>query len=128
MRWVLPLVTCLVLLASDASAADFAPVGQPGPPLTVAKAKLRASLKCTGVRGAKREPVLLESATGVTSGSTRQSRVRRIGTDGTLSTIATGLTLPTAMTFDPDGDELYVSNNGFTPGTGAGQIVRIAIE
>jgi len=48
--------------------------------------------------------------------------------DGTLSTIATDLTFPTAMIFNPAGDALYVSNNGFTPGPGAGQIVRIAIE
>ncbi|HZU01719.1 MAG TPA: hypothetical protein VFA10_18765 [Ktedonobacteraceae bacterium] len=33
----------------------------------------------------------------------------------------------TAMTFDPDGDALYVSNNGYLPVPGAGQIVRIAI-
>jgi hypothetical protein len=55
-------------------------------------------------------------------------QVVRVNADGTLSTIATGLTFPTAMTFDPDGDSLYVSNNGFTPGPGAGQIVRIDIE
>jgi hypothetical protein len=55
-------------------------------------------------------------------------QVVRVNADGTLSTIATGLTFPTAMIFNPDGDALYVSNNGFTPGPGAGQIVRIAIE
>ncbi len=55
------------------------------------------------------------------------------GTLGTFpvtpGTIATGLTFPTAMTFDPDVDSLYVSNFGFgVPVPGAGQIVRIAIE
>lgn len=55
-------------------------------------------------------------------------KVVRVNADGTLSTIATGLTFPTAMIFNPDGDALYVSNNGFTPGPGAGQIVRIAIQ
>ena len=53
--------------------------------------------------------------------------VVRVNSDGTLSTIATGLTFPTGMTFDPDGDALYVSNNGFLPVPGAGQIVRIDI-
>jgi sugar lactone lactonase YvrE len=55
-------------------------------------------------------------------------RVVRVNADGTLSTIATGLTFPTAMTFDPDGDALYVSNNGFLPVPGAGQIVRINVD
>jgi hypothetical protein len=55
-------------------------------------------------------------------------QVVRVNANGTLTTIAEGLTFPTAMTFDPDGDELYVSNNGFgVPVPGAGQIVRIAI-
>ncbi|TME14292.1 MAG: ScyD/ScyE family protein [Chloroflexi bacterium] len=45
--------------------------------------------------------------------------------DGSLTTVATGLTFPTGMTFGPDG-ALYVSNNGFgVPVPGAGQIVRI---
>jgi len=45
--------------------------------------------------------------------------------NGTLNTVATGLTFPTGMTFGPDG-KLYVSNIGFgAPGAGAGQIVRV---
>jgi hypothetical protein len=45
--------------------------------------------------------------------------------NGTLSTVASGLTFPTALTFGPD-NKLYVSNNGFgIPKPGAGQIVRI---
>ena len=56
-------------------------------------------------------------------------KVVQVNTDGTLTTIASGLTFPAAMTFDPDGDELYVSNNGFgIPMAGAGQIVRIDIK
>ena len=55
-------------------------------------------------------------------------KVVRVNADGTLSTIATGLTFPTAMTFAPDGDSLYVSNNGYLPVPGAGQIVRIHIN
>lgn len=51
--------------------------------------------------------------------------VVRVNDDGTLTTIATGLTFPTAMAFSPDG-ELYVSNIGFgVPVPGAGQVVRI---
>ena len=51
-----------------------------------------------------------------------------VNKDGSLTTIATGLTFPTAMTIDPDGDQLYVSNNGFgIPVPGAGQIVRIEL-
>src|SRR2546421_4885135 len=53
-------------------------------------------------------------------------KVVRVNDDGTLTTIASGLTFPTAMTIDPEGDDLYVSNNGFgIPVPGAGQIVRI---
>ena len=55
-------------------------------------------------------------------------KVVRVNADGTLSTIATGLTFPTAMTFDPAGDALYVSNNGYLPVPGAGQIVRIPVD
>jgi hypothetical protein len=45
--------------------------------------------------------------------------------NGTLNTVAKGLTFPTGMTFGPDG-ALYVSNIGFgVPVPGAGQIVRI---
>ncbi len=55
-------------------------------------------------------------------------KVVRVNADGTLTTVASGLTFPTAMTFDPDGDELFVSNIGFgVPVPGAGQIVRINI-
>lgn len=47
--------------------------------------------------------------------------------DGNLEEIATGLFLPTAMTFGPDG-ALYVSNVGFgPPPMGLGQIVRITV-
>jgi hypothetical protein len=44
--------------------------------------------------------------------------------NGTLNTVATGLTFPTGITFGPDG-KLYVSNIGFGAPPGAGQIVRI---
>jgi hypothetical protein len=44
--------------------------------------------------------------------------------NGTLNTVATGLTFPTGITFGPDG-KLYVSNIGFGAPPGAGQFVRI---
>ncbi len=51
----------------------------------------------------------------------------RVEDSGALTTIASGLTFPTAMTFGPDG-ALYVSNIGFgVPVPGAGQIVRITV-
>jgi hypothetical protein len=50
-----------------AAGAAYAPLDQPGPPLTVPLAQLRASLYCQpSVRDAKVEPVLLNPATGVT--------------------------------------------------------------
>ena len=52
--------------------------------------------------------------------------VVRISATGAIETVATGLSLPTAMTFGPDGN-LYVSNEGAT-GVGQGQIVRIVVN
>jgi hypothetical protein len=49
-------------------------------------------------------------------------------TGKTRETLVTGLSLPTAMTFGPDG-ALYVSNVGFgPPPIGLGQILRIRID
>jgi hypothetical protein len=52
--------------------------------------------------------------------------VLRYEYNGTLSTIASGLTFPTAMTFGADGT-LYVSNYGFGFPAGSGQIVAVKI-
>ncbi len=46
---------------------------------------------------------------------------------GRKDTIVTGLDLPTAMTFGPDGD-LYVSNKGFGFPAGSGEILRISLS
>jgi hypothetical protein len=54
-------------------------------------------------------------------------QVVRVNDDGSLTTIASGLVFPTAMTFGPDG-ALYVSNFGYgVPVPGIGQIVRIEV-
>ena len=50
-------------------------------------------------------------------------KVVRIKADGDIEDVATGLVVPTGMTFGRDG-KLYVSNFGAAP-PGAGQIVRI---
>jgi hypothetical protein len=51
--------------------------------------------------------------------------VVRVNDDGSLTTIASGLVFPTAMTFGPDG-ALYISNFGFgAPPIGLGQILRV---
>jgi quercetin dioxygenase-like cupin family protein len=53
-------------------------------------------------------------------------KVVRLNNDGTFDTIASGLMLPTGMTFGPGGD-LYVSTFGFGAPPGAGTIVRIHV-
>lgn len=53
-------------------------------------------------------------------------KVVRVAADGSLETVASGLTLPTAMAFGPNGT-LYVANLGFGTPPGAGQIVRVTI-
>ena len=69
---------------------------------------------------------ILENTTGNLFPTPGTGKVLRV-TDSGLEEIATGLFLPTAMTFGPDG-ALYVSNVGFgPPPIGLGQIVRIVV-
>jgi hypothetical protein len=57
----------LLGVAPAVAQPPYAPLDQPGPPLSVPIAKLRAALQCEpGVAHAKVEPVLLNPATGVT--------------------------------------------------------------
>jgi hypothetical protein len=59
----------LVALIAGATAAPaqgaFAPLDQPGPELTASASDLRRALRCTGLEGARREPVLLIPGTTV---------------------------------------------------------------
>jgi sugar lactone lactonase YvrE len=69
---------------------------------------------------------ILENTTGNPFPTPGTGAVLRVTSSGSLQTIASGLTFPTAMTFGPDGN-LYVSTFGFGFGPGAGQVVRILI-
>jgi hypothetical protein len=70
---------------------------------------------------------VLENTTGNSFPTPFTGKVLRVDHAGTVETIASGLFLPTAMTFGPDG-ALYVSNVGFgPPPVGLGQIVRIEV-
>src|SRR5208282_1450001 len=69
---------------------------------------------------------ILENTTGNALPTPNTGEVLRVTKDG-LEEIATGLFLPTAMTFGPDGS-LYVSNVGFgPPPVGLGEIVKITV-
>jgi hypothetical protein len=71
---------------------------------------------------------VLENTTGNPFPTPFTGRVVRVGESGQLEVVATGLFLPTAMTFGPDGD-LFVSNVGFgPPPVGLGQVLRIEIN
>ena len=52
--------------------------------------------------------------------------VVRIDPSGSRKVILSGLDMPTAMVIGPD-NNLYISNNGFGAGPGAGQIVKATI-
>jgi hypothetical protein len=70
---------------------------------------------------------VLENTTGMQFPTPGTGKVIRIDPSGNRNLIASGLFLPTAMTFGPDG-ALYVSNVGFgPPPNGIGQIVRITV-
>jgi hypothetical protein len=76
------------------------------------------------LRGGKVYALETSTAAGLPTPGT--GRVVEVGSGGTITPIAEGLALPTAMTFGPDG-ALYVSNLGYG-GPGAGQILRISLS
>jgi hypothetical protein len=70
---------------------------------------------------------VLENTTGNPFPTPGTGKVIRIDGKHKYTEIATGLNLPTAMTFGPDGN-LYVSNWGFgPPPVGIGQVVKITL-
>ena len=69
---------------------------------------------------------VLENTTGNLFPTPYTGKILRVTDDG-VQEIASGLFLPTAMTFGPDGD-LYVSNVGFgPPPIGLGEIDRVTV-
>jgi hypothetical protein len=72
---------------------------------------------------------VLENTTGAGNNfpTPGTGKVIRIDSSGNRTLIASGLFLPTAMTFGPDG-ALYVSNVGFgPPPNGLGQVLKITV-
>jgi hypothetical protein len=70
---------------------------------------------------------VLEMSAGAGGPGPGQGMVLRVEYNGHLTTIASGLTFPTAMTFSPDGTTLYVTNMGFGFPPGSGQVVSVKI-
>ena len=70
---------------------------------------------------------VLENTTGNPFPTPGTGKVVRVDHSGKVEEIATGLSVPTGMTFGPDGN-LYVSNVGFgAPPVGLGQVVKIQV-
>jgi glucose/arabinose dehydrogenase len=69
---------------------------------------------------------VLEDTTGNPFPTPGTGKILRINGQHTYKEIATGLSLPTAMTFGPDGN-LYVSNLGFGAPPGAGQVLKVTV-
>ncbi len=71
---------------------------------------------------------VLENTTGNLFPTPGTGKIIRVNNSGTRDVIATGLNLPTGITFGPDG-KLYVSNWGFgPPAIGGGQILQITVK
>jgi len=70
---------------------------------------------------------VLENTTGNQFPTPGTGMIVRVDGKNNYKEIATGLSLPTAMTFGPDGN-LYVSNVGFgPPPVGAGQVLKVLV-
>src|SRR5215469_225583 len=76
---------------------------------------------------AKGRLYVLENTTGNPNPTPRTGKILRVDGKNQYTEIATGLSLPTAMTFGPDGN-LYVSNLGFgPPPVGLGQVLKVSV-
>ena len=70
---------------------------------------------------------VLENTTGNPFPTPGTGKILRVDGKNKYKEIATGLSLPTAMTFGPDGN-LYVSNLGFgPPPVGTGQVLKVIV-
>jgi hypothetical protein len=71
---------------------------------------------------------VLENTVGQQSPTPGFGDIVRVSSSGNKTVVVSGLALPTAMTFGPDG-AIYVSNLGFGPPpslpNGPGQVLRI---
>jgi hypothetical protein len=71
---------------------------------------------------------VLENTVGAPFPTPGLGRILRFDPDGTMTIIASGLSLPTGMTMGPDG-KLYVSNVGFSPAAiGGGQVLQVDVN
>jgi hypothetical protein len=70
---------------------------------------------------------VLENTTGNLFPTPFTGTIVRVNPNGSKDIIASGLALPTGMTFGPDGN-LYVSNWGFGAGPGGGQILKVTLN
>jgi hypothetical protein len=71
---------------------------------------------------------VLENTTGNPFPTPNTGRVVRLDQAGKRDIIATGLNLPTAITYGPDGN-LYVSNVGFGPSSiGGGEVLQLKLN
>lgn len=76
---------------------------------------------------AKGRLYVLENTTGNPNPTPGTGKILRVDGKNKYTEIATGLSLPTAMTFGPDGN-LYVSNLGFgPPPVGLGQVLKVTL-
>lgn len=70
----------------------------------------------------------LETTVGAPEPTPGHGQVVRIDPNGMITTVATGLSLPTSMTMGPDGN-LYVSNWGYGPPVaGRGEILKVTLS
>ena len=70
---------------------------------------------------------VLENTIGNPFPTPGTGRIVRVNKNGSRDIIATGFSLPTAMTYGPD-DNLYVSNWGFGLGAGEGQVLKVRLD